>query len=128
MELNIDAMDPIINLLKQKTGLSINEITKLSQTSYDWKSVEKGDNGPILTLVNKKPNNDEKYRDRLFGVMIFALHQLFVDPYKHEKGKPSFVYYESMTDEEKIDTITEFHMTQNLVLRLIEKSRRVQDL
>lgn len=128
MELNIDAMDPVINLLKQKTDLIISEIASLSQRSYDWKSVEKGDSGSVLTLVNNKPNSDEKYRDRIFGVMIFALHYLFVDPFKHEKGKPSFAYYESMTDEEKIDTITEFHMTQNLILRLIEKSKRVQDL
>jgi hypothetical protein len=128
MQLNIDAMNSVTELLKQKTGLSVNELAVLSQRSYDWKSVERGDSGPMLTLANKKPNSDERYRDRIFGVMIFALHHLFVDPFKHEKGKPSFAYYELMTDEEKIDTITEFYMAQNLILRLIEKSKRVQDL
>jgi len=118
MELNIDAMDPVKDLLKQKTGLTINEIHKLSQLAYDWKKVERGDNGPILTLSNP-------YRDRLFGVMIDALHHILVNPFKHEKGKPSFAYYESMTEEEKIDTLTQFHMTQNLILRLIEKSKHV---
>ena len=97
MELNIDAMDPVKTLLKQKTGLTINEIHKLSKLAYDWKKVERGDNGPILNL-------SDPYRDRLFGVMIHALHYILVDPFKHEKGKPSFAYYESMTEEEKIET------------------------
>lgn len=117
MELNIDAMDPVKILLQQKTGLTTSEIHELSKLSYDWKKVERGDNGPILSLSNP-------YRDRLFGVMIHTLHHLLVNPFKHEKGKPSFAYYESMTDEEKIETLTEFHMTQNLILRLIEKSKR----
>jgi hypothetical protein len=128
LELNIDAMDPVANLLRQKTGLSISEIAELSQRSFDWKNVERGDNGPILTLANKKPNNEDRYRDRLFGAMISALHYLFVDPYKHERGKISFSYYETMSDEEKIDTMTEFLMTQDLILRLIEKSKNVKDL
>jgi hypothetical protein len=116
MELSIDAMDPVKTILQQKTSLTSNEIHKLSKLAYDWKEVEKGDNGPILSL-------SDPYRDRLFGVMIHALHHILVNPFKHEKGKPSFAYYESMTEEEKIETLTEFHMTQNLILRLIEKSK-----
>lgn len=120
MELSIDAMDPVRDLLQQKTGLTDGDIHKLSQRAYDWKNVEKGDNGSILALSGP-------YRDRHFGVMIYALHDLFVNPSKHEKGKPSFAYYESMTAEEKIDTLAEFNMAQDLILRLIEKSRRVRD-
>jgi len=119
MELNIDAMEPVKILLQQKTGLTLDTICKLSQKAYDWKRVQKGDNGPILLLSGP-------YRDRLFGVMIHALHYMFVDPFKHEKGKLSFAFYESMTEEEKIDTLTEFHMAQNLILRLIEKSNRIR--
>jgi hypothetical protein len=120
IELNIDAMEPIVELLKQKTGLTRNEISYLSQQAYDWCNVTKGNNGPILSLTNNG------YRDRFFGVMINALHEIFVNPYKHEKGKPSFAYYESMTDEEKLDVISEFYSVQNLLLRLIEKSKRVK--
>jgi hypothetical protein len=114
-ELNVDAMDPVKDLLQQKTGLSTNEICELSRLAYGWKKVERGSD-PILSL-------SEPYRDRLFGVMIHTLHHLLVNPFKHEKGKPSFAYYELMTEEEKIDTLTEFYMTQNLILRLIEKSK-----
>lgn len=117
MELSIDAMDPVKILLQQKTGLTLDSICDLSKRAYDWKEVTRGDNGPMLLLSNA-------YRDRLFGVMINALHEMFVNTSKHEKGKPSFAFYESMTEEEKIDTITEFHMTQDLLLRLIEKSNR----
>ena len=119
MELNIDAMDPVKNLLQQKTGLTLDSIFDLSKRAYDWKEVTKGDNGPMLLLSTP-------YRDRLFGVMIHALHDMFVNTSKHEKGKPSFAFYESMTEEEKIDTLTAFHMTQNLILRLIEKSKRTR--
>lgn len=119
MELNIDAMDPVKELLQLKTGLKDNEIHDLSKRAYDWKDPVKGDNGPILKLSSP-------YRDRFFGIMIDALHHLFVNPFKHEQGKPSFAYYESMTDEEKIDTVTEFLMAQNLVLRLIERSKRIR--
>jgi hypothetical protein len=77
--------------------------------------------------VNKQPNKNERYRDRLFGVMIHSLHHLFVNPSKHEQGKPSFAYYESMTEEEKIETLSEFLHAQNLILRLIEKSKRIRN-
>ncbi len=119
LELNIDAMAPVIDLLQQKTGLRENELSKLTRRAYDWKEVEPGDNGPILQLSGA-------YRDRLFGAMIYALYHLFVNPSKHEKDNPSFAYYESMTDEEKIDTLLEFHHAQNLIIRLIEKSERIR--
>jgi len=115
MELNIDAMDPVKKLLQEKTGLTLDSICDLSRKAYGWKDVEKGDR-PILLLSTP-------YRDRLFGVMIHALHFMFVDPSKHEKGQPSFAFFESMTEEEKIDTIAQFYMTQDLILRLIEKSK-----
>ncbi len=118
MELNIDAMDPVKTLLQQKTGLTLDTICKLSRRAYDWKTVEKGDNGPILNLSGP-------YNDRHFGVMIYTLHHILVNLFKHEKGEPSFAFYESMTEEEKIETLTEFYMTQSLILRLIEKSKHV---
>jgi hypothetical protein len=114
MELNIDAMDPVKKLLQKKTGLTLDSICDLSKRAYGWKDIQRGDR-PMLLLSTP-------YRDRLFGVMIHALHFMFVDPSKHEKGKPSFAFFESMAGEEKIDTIAQFYMTQDLILRLIEKS------
>jgi hypothetical protein len=116
MELNIDAMDPVKDILQQKTGLTLDTICKLSQKAYDWKTVEKGDNGPILKL------SGEVYCDRNFGVMIHALHDLFVNSAKHKKGEPTFAFFESMTEEERLHIIMDFTAAQDLVLRLIEKS------
>ncbi len=98
MELNIDAMEPVKELLKQKTGLTLDSICELSRKAYDWKDVSKGDNGPLLTL-------SKAYDDRQFGVMIFALDNLFVNKFKHEQGKPTFAFFESMTDEEKLHIV-----------------------
>ncbi|MGB8780907.1 MAG: ATP-binding protein [Candidatus Bathyarchaeia archaeon] len=115
-EFDIDAMNPVKELLQRKTGLTtLDSICDLSKKAYGWKEVQKGDNPKLLL--------SEEYRDRLFGVMIDALHELFVNTSKHEKGKPSFAFYELMTKEEKIDILTDFHMTQDLILRLIEKSK-----
>lgn len=116
MEFNIDAMNPVKELLQQKTGLTtLDSICDLSKKAYGWINVQKGDNPKLLLST--------EYRDRLFGAMIDALHELFVNTSKHEKEKSSFAFYESMTDEEKISILTDFHMTQDLILRLIEKSK-----
>lgn len=120
MELNIDAMDPVKDLLQQKTGLTLDTITKLSQRAYNWKNSISGDNGPMLKLTG----ND--YYDRNFGIMISALHDLFVNKAKHEKGTPAFNFFESLTEEERIQILTDFHRTQDLILRLIDKSTLVK--
>ena len=115
LQLNIDAMEPVKALLQKKTGLNLDEISKLSKRAYDWKMVQKGDNGPILVLTGD-------YKDRDFGVMINCLHDIFVNGWKHEQGKKSFKFFETMTETERMETLMEFHYTQNLLLRLIEKS------
>jgi hypothetical protein len=116
LQLNIDAMEPVRSLLQQKTGLNLDSICDLSKRAYNWKAVQKGDNGPLLRLSGD-------YSDRHFGVMIYTLHDMFVNKCKHESGKEAFSFFESMSEEEKMQTITEFHTTQNLLLRLIEKSK-----
>ena len=116
LQLSIDAMEPVRLLLIQKTGLNLDSICELSQKAYGWKSVAKGDIDPILKLSSD-------YKDRFFGAAIHSVHDLFVNGFKHEQGKDSFRFFESMTEAEKMQTITEFHMTQNLLLRLIEKSK-----
>lgn len=115
MELNIDMMEPVRDLLKQKTGLKDNEISDLSRKAFDWKKVEKGDNGPIIRLAND-------YHDRHFGVLIYSFHDLFVNAAKHEKGQEPFAFFESMTEEERLHIIMDFNATQDLLLRLIDKT------
>ena len=115
IELNIDAMEPVKTLLQKKTGLTLDTIHLLSQKAYDWDKVQRGDGNPFLNLC-------DPYRDRHFGVLIYALHDLFVNEAKHGKGTETFSFFEAMTEEEKIQTVMEFHMAQDLVLTLIEKS------
>lgn len=115
VEFEIDAMAPVKELLLQKTGLKASDsIMELSKKAYGWKDVQKGDNPKLLLST--------EYHDRFFGVMIHAVHDLFVNMSKHEKGESSFKFFESMSEEEKLDILRDFHMTQDLILRLIEKS------
>ncbi len=119
LEFDINAMNPVKELLQLKTGLTtVSEISDLSRKAFGWKDIPKVDN-PLLLL------SDGKYRDRLFGAMIVALNELFVNTSKHEKGEATFAFYETMTKDDKFSILTDFHATQDLILRLIEKSKTV---
>lgn len=120
IEFNIAAMDPIKELLQQKTGLIQNDIHKLSKRAYDWRDISKGASGPLLEL-------SYPYRDRYFGVMIQALQELFINPFKHDRGKTRFEYFETMTEEEKLGTALDYYAALSLIYRLIEKSKRIRD-
>ena len=115
-ELNVT--EPLIKLMKKKTGLTDNELSKLSKKAYGWKKIEKSDDRPLLTISSGMSN----YRDRFLGVMIYSLHELFVNPTKHEKGKPSFFWFESLNSTEKREILENLVSTIHLAYRLIEKS------
>jgi hypothetical protein len=115
-ELNVTA--PIIELLKEKTGLTENDLSKLTQKAYGWKTIEKSDARPLLTISNGM----NEWRDRCLGVMIYSLHELFVNPTKHEKGKPSFFWFESLNKTEEQEILKNMVSSIHLVIQLIEKS------
>ena len=120
--------DPIRDILKTKTGSKSNEIYKLSQDAYGWEIIKEGKNPPILTLDptfnNKNQNSTKKNRNLRFGVLIYAIHDLFINMAKHEKDNESFEWYEGATDEEKIEMTSQLLGTIGLVYNLIEKSER----
>lgn len=122
LELELNAMQEIINVLKEKTGSKLNEVHQLSKIAYGWKDVTPSDDRAILTLTEE----GRKYRDRCFGVMIHAMHDLFVNAAKHEKGKESFNWFENCSEEEKYEIIAEMYAVIGLIYRLIEKSEICQ--
>jgi len=113
--------DAIKEILKEKTGLDNNEIIELSQAAYGWADVTSRDDPPILCIdKNKLPRNLR------LGVMIYTIHDIFVNLAKHEKGKSSFKWFEDISDEEKYALLTEMYAVIGLAYRLIEKSEKCQ--
>ena len=117
LEPEINVMEEIVKLLKRKTGVRSNELYGLSQKAYGWREV-KGEKG-ILTLTSGKDNK----RDRRFGVMIYAMYDLFVNPFKHEKGSQKFEWFEKCTEEEKYQIITGMYAALGMIYKLIERSK-----
>lgn len=118
--------DPIKEILKEKTGLDDNEILRLSMAAYGWKEVTPGKD-PILTVDPLLSIEDKRAaRNRRFGVFIYTVHDLFVNLFKHEKGKDSFKWFEDTTEEEKYKLRIEMYAVIGLIYRLIEKSERYQ--
>lgn len=115
-ELNVT--EPLIKLIKKKTGLTDNELSKLTKKAYGWKTIEKSDSRSLLTISN----GINEWRDRCLGVMIYSLHELFVNPTKHETGKPSFFWFESLNSNEKREILENLVSTIHLTYSLIEKS------
>lgn len=120
--------DSIKEILKEKTGLDNNEIIKLSKAAYGWGETPPG-NTPLLTI---DPNLDiskdlrQANRNRRIGLMIYTVHDLFVNLYKHEKGKSSFKWFEEITEEEKHALLAEMYAVIGLAYRLIKKSEKYQ--
>lgn len=105
-----------------------NEIFKLSKAAYGWENITPG-KIPLLTI---DPNLDiskdklQAHRNRRIGLMIYTVHDLYVNLYKHEKGKSSFKWFEEITEEEKYALLAEMYAVIGLVYRLIEKSEKYQ--
>lgn len=126
----ISVTDAIRDLLKQKTGLNINEMIELSKDAYGWDAVSfKEGQNPVLTIVpNLKGNKKsrEAKRNRHLGVMIYIVHDLFVNMYKHERGTDSARWFEDASVEEKYAIRKEMYAVIGLIYRLIEKSEKYQ--
>ena len=120
--------DAIKEILKEKTGLDNNEIIELSKAAYGWEKTPPG-NTPLLTIdpnldISKDPR--QANRNRRIGLMIYTVHDLFVNLYKHEKGKSSFKWFEEITEEEKYALLAEMYAVIGLAYRLIKKSEKYQ--
>lgn len=123
--------DSLRDILKEKTGLNANEIFELSMEAYGWKDVIPGKEpiltiDPMLSSATGKEINKRAARNRRFGVVVYTIHDLFVNLCKHEKDKDSFEWFEGTTDEEKYQLLVGMYAIVGLIYRLIEKSDKYQ--
>lgn len=114
--------DSIKDILKDKTGLAFNEVYALSKAAYGWDNISKiKTSSPILCLDKNKTE-----RNLRLGVMIYTIHDIFVNLAKHEEGKESFKWFENATLEEKYELAAGMYAIIGLIYRLIEKSENCQ--
>jgi hypothetical protein len=119
LEPETNIMEPVIQLLKKKTGSNETGIPELSKIAFGWENITKFKDKPKLTITN----GIRDFRDNCFGVMIFSMHELFVNPSKHEKGKMSFEWFESLSNDQKKEVMLGVYSTLGLIYRIIENSK-----
>jgi hypothetical protein len=117
--------DSIVDILKRKTGLQINEVRDLSKEAYGWSSVNPLNKDPLI-IFDKRTDKHSKNRNLRLGVMIYAIHDIIVNSYKHEKGAESLEWFEDANEEEKYEILAEMYGAIGLMYRLIEKSEKYQ--
>jgi hypothetical protein len=110
--------DPIKEILAEKVGHD-GEIRDLTQEAYGWKDIHVEKGKRVLTLGDKTKH----YRDARLGLFIYAFHDIAVNLCKHEKEGDSFEWFNSCSDEEKMDVMNELYSTLALMHRLIENSK-----
>jgi hypothetical protein len=111
--------DLIKEKLNTKAGLHENEIRELTKNVYGWRDVT----GDIPLLVIEQGNDQKtKNRNYRFGVLIYAIHDLFVNLYKHQRGKDSFKWFDNLSEDEKRRVLIEMLTTIKWVCRLIDNS------
>lgn len=118
--------DPMRDLLKERTGLDDNEIIRLSQAAYGWEKVIATSKPPLLLFdptKDKPKENKHLNRNLRFGVMIYAIHDLFVNLHKHDVGKDSLQWFENSSKEEKDTLNAEMILIVDFMCRLIDKSK-----
>lgn len=119
----LSVTDSIKDILEAKTGLkpTKNEVFNLSQAAYGWADVTFKKDPPILCIDKNKP-----VRNHRLGVMIYTIHDLFVNLPKHEKDEESFKWFENATEEEKYAMATGMYAIIGLIYTIIEKSEKCQ--
>jgi len=122
LEPEMSLLDPLVELLKEKTGSTDNELRNLSRFAYGWKDIVENAAPRVLTITGLSEDVRDKRRNLELGIMISALQDLFVHPKKHALGKDSFKWFESLSEAEKFDVMTELIATIGLVCRMVEKS------
>jgi hypothetical protein len=134
LDFDISITRPLIDLLQQRTGLSTNELKDLSNAAYGWTAINASIKDPILTVdpllndrsLNSYELNKAQNRNREFGVMVYAIHDLLVNVKKHKQGYPTLEWFETASDAEKYKMLLEIYATLNFILRLIKLSEPYQ--
>ena len=117
LDIVITSTDVIKDILKAKSGLDENNMKELCRTAFGWDGVTKK-NDPILFI------DENQWVNRNFGVMVYAVHDMFVNKFKHEQGEDSFKWFHEASDEQKYDIIKGMYSTLGLIYRLIESSKK----
>ena len=118
----MSATDAIKNILMEKVGSGLEStdeptISHLSRIAYGWGDVTQTKKNPILAIDKNFPA-----RNWRFGAMIYTIHDLFINMYKHERGTDSFKWYDESSPNERKILVAEAYAMIDLIYRLIEKS------
>ena len=118
----LSVTDPLIELLKNKTGATTNELSELSKIAYGWESVLQSQKYVPKIALDKKTGKLARKRNLQFGALINTFQDIFVNLYKHEKGYDTLEWYESASDEEKYEIAMGMYAMLGFIYRLIEHS------
>jgi hypothetical protein len=112
----IAALDSLERLIENKTGLKERDFFSLTQKAFGWKDIKAlGD--PILEIDPTKT-----ILNRRFGILVYTLHDLFMNKFKHEKGFETFSWYYDAPEEDKILIRTELNSILHFCYRMIESA------
>lgn len=113
--------DSLERILRDKTGFSKQEykFINLTKEAYGWKD---------LSYNNKDTNSklkltENKWKNALFGVMLYGFYDLIINQYKHEKGLESLKWIEDADEEERYKIINEILCSIGLLYRLVDHSK-----
>ena len=112
----ISALDSLEHLIEDKTGLKERDFFTLTQNAFGWKDIKPlGD--PKIEIDPSKP-----ILNRRFGVLVYTLHDLFMNKFKHERGFETFSWYYDAPEEDKILIRIELNSILHFCYRMIESA------
>lgn len=128
--LQLSLTDCIRDKLKERTGLSSNEIQELSRQAFGWEIIKEGKKPPLLsidpTYNNQNQDSTKRNRNMRFGLMIYTIHDLFINMTKHEKDNESFEWFEALPEEEQIEMTDRLIATIALMYDILGKAEPFQ--
>jgi hypothetical protein len=121
----MSATDAIRDILIDRVGSALRptdepKISNLSRIAYGWGDVTKSKTQ--LLAIDK----NFAARNWRFGAMIYTIHDLFINMYKHERGADSFKWYDESSPKERKILVAEAYAMIDLMYRLIEKSEDIK--
>ncbi|KQC04805.1 MAG: hypothetical protein APR53_09480 [Methanoculleus sp. SDB] len=112
----ISATDPIQDLIMKKTGLNERQFRELSRKAFGWNKVlPLGEPLIIIDSSNSEVN-------RRFGVLLYTIHDLFENKFKHERGLETFKWYHDATEEGKTIMRMQLNAILHFCYRMIDEA------
>jgi len=116
-DLVIAAFDTVEKQISAKTGLKEAKFIDLTRKAFGWNEVTALNNPKITIDASNKASN------RQFGVMIYALYNLFENKFKHEKELETFKWYRDATEEGKLLFRIQLNSIVHFCYRMIESTQ-----